>query len=143
MTPEVSSSVDESSERNYESNFKMWPNAKDHARIPRTDSSDLLEDYPIERAVRKSVCDEDFDYVSDDNSSTFKTCAMTQQRDECGDTVIEVNPTPQRCSLEAVTTTNSDESVSIDRQKESYNDSMATFSLAKTSVPVIENQAES
>ena len=131
---EVPSSVDDSSEMNYESNFKIWPSAKDHATIPRTDSSDLLEDYPIERAVRKSVCDDDYEGITDCNSSTFKTCAMTQQRDDCSESLVEANSTPQRCSVEAVRTENSEEPIQ---------DSMATFSLAKSSVPVIENQAES
>ena len=121
---DVSSSVDDA---NYESKFKMWPSAKDHAAIPRTDSSDMLEDYPIERAVRKSVCEDDFDNVNEE-SSTFKTYAMTQPKAES--------------SVEA--TKNNETSTNVDKQSDSYSDSLATFSLAnKTSASVIENNMKS
>ena len=128
---EVSSSVDDA---NYESKFKMWPTAKDHATIPRTDSSDMLEDYPIERAVRKSVCEDDYENINAE-SSTFKTYAMTHQKED-GE---ELNS-----SVEAMAGGKEENSTDVDKHSDSFNDFFATFSLANNkSVPVIENNVDS
>ena len=137
---EVSSSVDDA---NYESKFKMWPTAKDHATIPRTDSSDMLEDYPIERAVRKSICEDDYENMNAE-SSTFKTYAMTHQKEDGKESVVELNSSPERCSVEAMAAGKEENSTDVDKQNDSFNDSLATFSLAKNkSVPVIENNVNS
>ena len=137
---EVSSSVDEA---NYESKFKMWPTAKDHAAIPRTDSSDMLEDFPIERAVRKSVCEDDYENMNAE-SSTFKTYAMTHQKEDGEESMVQLNSSPQRCSVEEVVAEKKENSADVDKQNDSFNDSLATFSLANNkSVSVIENNVDS
>lgn len=119
-------SPEESGGTNYESRFKMWPTARDHAGIPRTDSSDLLDDYPIERAVRKSVC-EDGNDASDGEDSAANTA--------CGRANDATSPL-KRCALEA------DDKAS--KKDDAYYDSLATFSLARNSpVTVIESKTDS
>ncbi len=120
-------SVDESSETNYASKFGMWP-ATDHATIPRTDSSDLLDDFPIEKAVRKSLCEEDDETCGHGSESkSFKTSGMLGQHIpdvESTDADAESRPTEGT-------------------RDSSLYDSLATFSLTKnSSEAVIENSSE-